>query len=232
MRTTMTDTTWRLPATLLPDGERRDLWITPGGRLTDEPPDSGAGLGAAPAEPLPGRFALPGLVDSHIHVTIRSGGPFGSSEAEETLRALPPTGVLLVRDAGSPGSVTLRLTPAQDRPRLIAAGRFLAPQGRMFAPYHDPVTPETIIPAALAEIAAGAQWVKVTADWERDEPPNWEPAVLRALVDAVHAAGARVAAHSQWAGVTEVVAAGIDSIEHGCMLDALTVSAMAARGAA
>ncbi len=238
MRSTVTGTIWRLPAILLPDGERRDLWVTPGGRLTDAAPRRGSGPaavpahGAAPGQALPGRFALPGLVDSHIHVTIRNGGPVGIPEAEETLRALPSTGVLLVRDAGSPGSVTLRLTPAPDRPRLIAAGRFLAPQGRMLAAYHDPVTPETLIPAALAEIAAGARWVKVTADWDRDQPLNWEPAVLRALVDAVHAAGARVAAHTQWAGVAAVVAAGIDSIEHGCSLDADTVATMAARGTA
>ena len=44
---------------LLPEGDQRDLWVLDG-RFTREPVDDAA--------PLPGRFALPGLVDAHAHM--------------------------------------------------------------------------------------------------------------------------------------------------------------------
>lgn len=225
--TSHADHAWRLPSTLLPSGERRDLWITAAGRLVDREPMNIVGVSP---QPLPGRFALPGLVDAHIHVTIREGAPATQAQAEETLRALPRTGITIVRDMGSPGSITLRILPAPDRPTLIAAGRFFAPTDSEFAPYHEPVTPETLITEAIREIRAGATWVKVTADWHREGPLSWEPALLARLVQAAHENGARVAAHAQWEGAGQVVAAGVDSIEHGFMLDAAAVDLLARDG--
>lgn len=210
------------PPTLLPDGEQRDLWVA-GGRLTATPVDG--------AEPLPGRFALPGLVDAHAHVSVRGREPIGLDEATANLRGYPGQGVLAVRDLGSPGSVTLDITAAGDLPRFQAAGRVHAPAGRFFPALHDPVEPDGLVDAALAEVARGARWVKVIADF-RDPELSYDPALLRRLTDAIHAAGARVAAHVQWAGVPDVVAAGVDSIEHGCSVDLRLLDRMAAVGMA
>ena len=52
---------WALPATVLPDGHERQLWVVDG-RLTSRAADA--------AEPLPGRFTLPGLVDAHAHMSL------------------------------------------------------------------------------------------------------------------------------------------------------------------
>jgi imidazolonepropionase-like amidohydrolase len=213
---------WRLPPTVLPNGQRRELWIRDG-QLTDKP--------IRGAEALPGRFALPGLVDAHAHVSTRGFAPADLSVAEANLRAMRDSGVLLVRDVGSPKSVTLQLRPGPDLPALQVAGRWLAPKGRFFDALHDPVGPEGLIEAALHEVAAGARWVKVIADW-RDPSLSYKAALLHRLVDAVHAAGARVAAHTQWQVVRDVVAAGVDSIEHGSLLDAETLALMAERGIA
>lgn len=88
-----------------------------------------------------------------------------------------------------------------------------------------------LVEAALTEVAAGARWIKVIADWMPDEL-NYDAPLLARLVEAVHGAGARVAAHSAETCVSDVVAAGVDSVEHGWLLDAGSVEALAARGAA
>jgi imidazolonepropionase-like amidohydrolase len=213
---------WRLPPILLPDGDVRDLWVVDG-RLAAAPVDG--------AVTLPGRFALPGLVDAHAHVALDGFETLDAAGAEANLRALAGRGVLLVRDLGAPRSVTLAIAPGAALPRLQAAGRWLAPSAGFFEALHEPVTAATLVDAALAEVGRGARWVKVIADWRTPEL-SFDPAILATLVQAVHAAGARVAAHVQWAGVPQVVAAGVDSIEHGCSLDAATIDRMIATGVA
>ena len=213
---------WRVPSTLLPEGDRRDVWIADG-RFSFAPVDR--------AETLPGRFALPGLVDAHAHVALANGQPLKAPQAAAALRALGGHGVLLVRDVGAPHSVTLDIVRDATLPRLIAAGRWLAPSGRFFESFHDPVRPDVLISAALTEVARGARWIKVVADWTTGEL-SYDQDALQGLVEAVHRAGARVAAHVQWTGVRDVVAAGVDSIEHGCLLDAATIEVMAAGGVA
>jgi imidazolonepropionase-like amidohydrolase len=113
-----------------------------------------------------------------------------------------------------------------------------APAGRFHAGLYAPVAPEALIDAALAEVAAGAQWVKVIADFPGPDGNwfapivNYPPELLRRLVDAVHAAGARVAAHVSGRFVREVVHAGVDSIEHGPLMDEDLLRALADRGGA
>lgn len=218
----MTRSPWRLPGVLLPEGERRDLWAVDG-RLSAEPVDG--------AELLPGRYALPGLVDAHAHLTLGPGlqvlGPCGVTDA---LRRLRDQGVLAVRDVGAPHSATLHLAPDPTLPWLQAAGRWLAPADRFYPSLHEPVPPDALIEAALAEVAAGARWVKVIADWTGPEL-SYEKGLLAQLVVAVHAAGARVAAHTAEAGVRDIVAAGVDSIEHGWSLDSGSIETMARGGA-
>lgn len=214
---------WCLPEILLPEGERRELWVVDG-RFTADPVDG--------AELLPGRFALPGFVDAHAHSAL---GPakevLGLVETAVALRRRRDEGVLAVRDLGAPHSVTLRISPEPSLPRMQAAGRWLAPTDRFYPSFHEPVAADDLIAAALAEIAAGAGWVKVIADWLPGEL-NYDAALLGRLVEAVHGAGARVAAHTAEPCVSEVVAAGVDSIEHGWLLTDADLSAMAARGAA
>lgn len=221
---------WRLPPVVLPEGDRRDLWAADG-LLTSEPIDD--------AEELPGRYALPGLVDAHCHLAIgprlRARGAHGARSALVKVR---DAGVLLVRDLGAPDSVTLEIAPNEALPTLHAAGRWLAPVGGFFPGLHEPVPADLLVGAALTEVQRGARWVKVVADWRWGEgpdsgmKPSYETEAIRGLVDAVHAAGARVAAHTQSAFVVDLVALGIDSVEHGSSLDEETLRVMAARGIA
>ena len=216
------DGPWIVPETLLAEGERAAWWVRDG-RLTSTPVDG--------ATPLPGRFALPGLVDAHAHTSVGPGGPDTLDGTVARIAALPGMGVLVVRDVGSPKSLTLRLRPDDAWPTFFAAGRWHAPAGRFYPEFHDPVEPAQLVESALAEIGNGATWIKVIADF-REPVLSYDAAVLRDLVTAAHAAGVRVAAHTQWPVVRDVVAAGVDSIEHGCLLDSETLEHMAAGGIA
>jgi imidazolonepropionase-like amidohydrolase len=218
----MVETTWRLPATVLPEGDERPLWVTDG-RLTEKPLNKG--------EALPGRFTLPGLVDAHAHLAVGRDRGLDAAAAMANLRVMRDAGVLVVRDVGAPKSITLELRPGPEDPTLLAAGRFHAREGRYYAPFYDPVEPADLIASARAEIARGATWIKVVADWRSPEL-SYDAELLQALVAVAHASGARVAAHSQWEVVRDVVAAGVDSIEHGFRLDRDTLAVMAAQGVA
>ncbi len=230
-------TAWRVRAVRLPDGAALDAGITSGGRWAGHP--------AARAEMLPGRFILPGLVDAHCHLSVAHGDDgqpvaVGLEAARANAAQARSAGVTTIRDTGSPGRVTLRLLETADGAGLVACGRFLAPQGQYFPGLHTPVEPEDLVDAALAEVAAGARWVKVIADFPVLRPgepplaptPTYPPATIKQVVQAVHAAGARVAAHSTTRNVTELIAAGIDSVEHGTALNEADVAALAARAGA
>jgi imidazolonepropionase-like amidohydrolase len=194
---------------------------------------------------LPGRFVLPGLVDAHCHLSIGTdpeGRPTGLpvDQAREKLIAARSAGVTGIRDTGSPGSVTLQLLADPAGADLVLCGRFLAPDGCYFPALHDPVPAGQLVDAAVAELAGGARWIKLVGDFpplESGQPsgpaaPTYPVEVVRRLVDAVHAAGGRVAAHTTTRHVAELIAAGIDSVEHGTELAEADLPALAARGGA
>jgi imidazolonepropionase-like amidohydrolase len=219
----------------LPFGEEAAAWwIDASGSVHDRP--------IADADLLPGGFILSGLVDAHAHPAVGSG-PAGlvaldKSAARANLLAWAQAGITLVRDLGSPGGVTLELGSGPGMPVLQAAGRFLAPAGRYFPDLLDaPVTEADLVSAAVAEIGRGAAWVKVIADFPdlaagTDAEATYRIEAIAQLVAAAHEAGARVAVHSTVPDAGQLVAAGVDSIEHGFGLDERAVHAMADRGTA
>ena len=230
-------TAWRVRMALLPDGGPVEAGITGTGRWTSRP--------AAGSEPLPGRFILPGLVDAHCHLSVgqADGGEPVALDPQATranLRQAHAAGVTAIRDTGSPGSVTLRLLASAEGAGLQACGRFLAPAGRYYPALHVPVPREQLVAAAMAEVRAGATWIKLVADFPvlnpgepaSDPSPTYPLADIQRLVEEVHRAGARVAAHSTTRYVTELIAAGIDSVEHGTALGEADIASLAARGGA
>jgi imidazolonepropionase-like amidohydrolase len=229
---------WSVHAVPLPDGDRpADMWVDAAGCLASGPVPA--------AEPLPGRYVAPGLVDAHAHPTVAgtAGGPaaLGGAEALEVLAAWAASGVCLVRDAGSPGGLALQLDLAPGMPRLQAAGRFLAPPGRYFPALLPEGVPEQLLTElALGELARGGRWVKLIADFPAvvdgmpsgPSAPTYPGEAVEAMVTAVHAAGGRVAAHVQTDMVSALVRAGVDSIEHGNAMDEAALRLMAQAGAA
>ncbi|WP_329004404.1 amidohydrolase family protein [Kribbella sp. NBC_00709] len=225
-------TTWVFDGTVLPTGDTA--------RVTFGPGEIG--------ELLPGRYGVPGFVDSHCHLTMTPGpnGPVlrGPDFAAERLGELAGAGVSAVRDVGGNREVTLELARSADdsRPLVLAAGRFLAPHGRYFPQAYEPVAPEDLLAAVEAEIADGATWLKLVGDFPEVGPdgpirgskvsPTYDLDLVEALVELAHSRNVRVAAHVNTDHVTGLIRAGIDSVEHGTALTEQDLETLGARGGA
>jgi imidazolonepropionase-like amidohydrolase len=216
--------------TLLPSGERRDLWLVDD-RVTFTP--------VAGALTVAGEgYILPGLVDAHCHLGIQSGGrPTEDVDQARSLAVVDrDAGVLAIRDAGSPIPYT-SLDDDPDVPRLARAGRHVAPPKRYLRDIGVEVG-EADLPAELARQAGhGNGWVKLVGDWiDRgvgDLAPAWDVAAMADAITAAHAAGARVAVHTfAEESVAALVRAGVDSVEHGTGLNGSDIDEMARRGTA
>ena len=144
-----------------------------------------------------------------------------------------------MRDAGSPGGLVLQLDLIPGMQRLQAAGRFLAPAGRYFPALLPEEAPQQrLTELALGELARGGRWVKVIADFPSvvdgmpsgTARPTYTSEAIEAMVTAVHAAGGLVAAHVTTDSVSQLVRAGVDSIEHGTAIDESALRLMAQTG--
>ena len=76
-----------------------------------------------------------------------------------------------------------------------------------------------VLKAVRDQIAHGADWVKVYADYHRGTgptTPTFSLEELKTLVDEAHSAGHPVSAHATTAeGMRRAILAGVDTIEHG-----------------
>lgn len=215
---------------LLDDERATDrVWVV-GDRLTLERP-------ARVDDVLEG-WVLPGLVDVHCHIGLAADGPVPDDVAREQALADRDSGVLLVRDAGSP-SDTAWVHDDADLPRLVRSGQHLARPKRYLRNFGRELAEADDLPGAMAEEAArGDGWVKLVADWidrelgpDGDLRPLWTAEQLGAGVAAAHAAGARVTAHAfSTEALPDLLAAGIDCLEHGTGLTPEMIDDVAARG--
>jgi imidazolonepropionase-like amidohydrolase len=226
------------------DGEKvwRDACIeVEGERIQSVGPCTG------PATDLTGYTAIPGLIDVHTHMTYLRTNPVTRSAraaavvflAQDNALKTLEAGVTTVRDLGASGYADIALRD------LIAAGRIVGP--RMFVAGYGlqntrgaNVTPNTahgpveVDKVARAQIAAGADWVKMYAstgsgqDVSGTETYSFEE--IKAAVDAAHALGKRIAVHSYGPdGARDAVRAGVDSLEHATDMDDDTIAEIVRR---
>ncbi|MCW2539077.1 MAG: Amidohydrolase [Frankiales bacterium] len=218
-----------LRGVFLPDEVERDVWIVDG-RLRFEPVRDAETIST-------GGWVLPGFVDAHCHIGMSPQG-FHPDEATmtEQAEANRSTGALLLRDAGSP--VDNRFVQQRDDlPRLIRAGRHIARPHRYIRGLGVEVEPADLVAEVATQAARGDGWVKIAADWiDRDLgdlAPVWPDDVLAAAVAKAHELGARVAAHVFGEdALPGLIAAGLDSIEHGSGLTDDLLDEVARRGIA
>jgi imidazolonepropionase-like amidohydrolase len=191
--------------------------------------------------------ALPGLIDVHTHITYfwdRAPGtrPRGQRRlpavsvflAQENARKTLETGVTTVRDlnAGNDMDLAMRELTASGAmigPRIFASGPGLS--ARAGAP-PDPAAMRTLVEA---RVKAGVDWIKVFGSRGGFEVVDGTQTVtfdeMKAVVDAAHALGTKVAIHSYGpTGVADAVRAGADSVEHGADVDDATLAEMHRRG--
>ncbi len=200
-----------------------------------------------------GSTVIPGMVDSHSHLTLRGGShwmdrcydPVTSliAAGRENAARLVKAGILTARDVGAPTGVdpaTTQTTPLNlsvrnslngqpGQPYIVAAGTWIGKRG--YLPIVIGVDDGAgLLDAAMHQLDLGADFVKVMLDDVGDSTAcPFSPSDLRRMVEAVHVRGARVAAHSTYLDGARVGAiAGVDSIEHGFQLDQDIASSMAA----
>ncbi|WP_327370986.1 amidohydrolase family protein [Streptomyces sp. NBC_01217] len=216
---------------VLPDREEREFWIDGEVLRTGGPPGELAGRDAEMI--VDGGWLLPGLVDVHTHPgALEPGSPFDEELLRRQLGEHRDAGVLAVRTPGTSQRMPAWVDKDPELPRVTSAGRWLATPGRFFPGFGRDVSEAELVRAAVEEAAASSGWCKVIGDWAADEPALPLP-LLTSVVEAVHAAGGRVAVHCQTAeGTRNAVLAGADSLEHGMHLDPALLDRMAAQGTA
>lgn len=214
--------------TFLPDEEPRDFWIVDG-VLTREPVRRATELAR-------NAFVVPGFVDAHCHLGLGVEGALSPEVAREQALTDLRGGTMLVRDAGSP-SDTRWMHQEPGLPRLLRSGRHVARPRRYIRNLGAEVEPEQLVEQVRHEARSGDGWVKLVGDWiDRsvgDLAPLWPADVAALAIEAAHEEGARVTAHCFGEqAVHELVAAGIDCIEHGTGLSDDGIAEMARRGTA
>ena len=186
--------------------------------------------------------------DQVLHEPLALRTIRAAKQAETTLRA----GFTTERDLGTEGAgyadvglkkaIDSGLTPG---PRLLVATRAIVAQGAYGPKGFEPgvTVPqgaeeasgvEGIVRAVRNQIAAGADVVKLYADYHYrpGEPslPTFSQAEMDAATAAAHDAGRTVAVHAVTAeGMRRAIAAGVDTIEHGDEGTAAEFKAMAAK---
>jgi imidazolonepropionase-like amidohydrolase len=200
-----------------------------------------------------GATIIPGMVDSHAHLSMPGGARWidrGFDPADDLLAVGEDNGELMVRagirwarDVGAPRgrgrdgreralSLVLRDRWAGqvDRPYVRAAGTWISRTGSL--PHGLAVEVEhaaDLVPAVTAQLDDGADLVKLYLDGPDPDAAPFSVAECAAAVAAAHERGAKVAAHSgNLAGARVAAEAGVDSVEHGFSLDADAAAALAA----
>ena len=215
----------------LPDGIERVVFVD-GDNITFEP--------VAGAELVhDGGWLIPGLVDVHTHPGSHvPGEPLDDDVLLDDLRAHVAAGVGAIRTPGIAGGVVPEWAMSDhDLPRIVPAGHWLASENGFFAGWGRQLDPSELPAAAVVEARRAGGWCKLIVDWTTGEgaarryEPSVPPDVVVEVVRAVHAAGGRVAVHSQHPdGAEAAIGAGADSLEHGMHLPLAMLDQMASRG--
>jgi imidazolonepropionase-like amidohydrolase len=202
-----------------------------------------------------GATIVPGLVDSHAHLSLPGGAQWiarGLDPSADLLEVGEDNGELMVRagirwarDVGAPRradadgreralSLVLRDRWAghRDRPYVRAAGTWLSRRGSL--PHGLAIEIEhaaDLVPAVAQQLDDGADLVKLYLDGPDADTAPFSVDEVAAAVELAHRRGAKVAAHSGLlAGARVGAEAGIDSIEHGFTLDADVAATLATHG--
>jgi imidazolonepropionase-like amidohydrolase len=198
---------------------------------------------------------VPGLVNAHAHLEME-GGPntvgfftqttpirralIAAGNARRALRA----GVTSMRDLGSGDRIALDVRDEIDRgtlpgPNIVAAGRIICMtggHGSFAGRSADGV--DQVRQAVREQRRDGATWIKFIATGGVLTPhavPGLAELTEEELtvgVTEAHRLGLRTAAHAIGpAGIRNALRAGIDSIEHGHLIDDAGIELLVERGA-
>lgn len=190
-----------------------------------------------------GMFAIPGLIDSHVHF-FQSGGLYTRPDAidlrsvraytdelqwikenlHDTFARYIRAGITSVVDAGGPfWNYDVRAQAAQTilAPRVMVAGPLISSVERaILDPYNDPpIVKIDTVEAAKAlidrELAAHTDYVKFWWVLSPDRPAAAFEPIARAAIDYAHQRGARVIVHATELETARLaVESGTDILAH------------------
>jgi imidazolonepropionase-like amidohydrolase len=180
---------------------------------------------------------LPGLIDSHVHLSLGTRGSYeemmgetdgvhlmtGIINAREVLHA----GITTVKEAGARNQVALDLREGWRRgliesPRLIVSGRPLTvPGGHFHFCNENECRDADEVRMRVSQLAGeGVDFIKIMASGggtrgTSNREPSFSEEEIRAAVDEAHKFGRTVSAHCEaYDSVGNAARAGVDVLEH------------------
>ena len=202
-----------------------------------------------------GRTAVPGLINTHAHITLDAlnlatprrynadGENLGILQAAARAHRALRNGITTIRDCNAPGRTTFALRTAFTQrlmkgPRLYVSGcAICATGGHMNAISFEADGPDEVVKGVRQQVKAGADFIKLVADGTTTSSGGGQPELqmmaeeMRAGVEVAHRLGKRVSAHAvSRGGVRESLSAGVDCIEHGYDLTDDLIATMKAQG--
>jgi imidazolonepropionase-like amidohydrolase len=195
------------------------------------------------------RYAgIPGMIDSHTHVTYYwDGAPDTTPRrqpprhvavqvflAQENARKALEAGVTTIRDLNAAGGADIAMRDLINMGAMTGPRMFVSGTGIRSAAGRPGVTDPVAEAASQAKavLDGGADWVKVFASTggfdnvTGDQTMSYEE--MKAIVDTAHAAGHKVAIHSYGpAGARDAIRAGTDTLEHATDMDDDTIAELA-----
>ncbi len=199
---------------------------------------------------------LGNLKDLSATATLRMSSAQGALWGVRNLGVWMSKGFTTLRDPGESdlgyGQLALRNSVNMgliSGPRMVSAGNYISVSGGhgdddSLAPDQElarrPNLADSVDDVGRAvrrDIKFGADWIKLMATGGVSDPMSdfnvqeLSEEQMRRAVDVAHRAGKKVMAHAEGtAGIKAAVRAGVDSIEHGTMLDEEGAKLMAERG--
>src|SRR6266478_2666769 len=180
---------------------------------------------------LTGRTIMPGIINAHGHVGLVAGGQnradaYTRENVQPQLLQYERYGVTSVLTLGLNRDLVYELRDEQRRgavpgASLFTAGRGIgAPDGAPPVPVapdqvYRPTTPTEAVAAVQETAAHKPDFVKIWVDDVFGKFPKMEPAVFKAVIEAAHAAGIKVASHVFYlADAKAVIENGVDALAH------------------
>ncbi|WP_127818036.1 amidohydrolase family protein [Microbacterium sp. CPCC 204701] len=192
----------------------------------------------APARHFPGATILPGLIESHAHLSYdgKAGTKkrsFGRSAPNlvavmiASVRELLSVGVTTVRDLGARDNLSIEVRDAVAEglvrgPRMLVAGAQITTTGGHTWQNHGRAdSPDELRKLVRSHHKAGVDLIKInaTGGFMTAKSAPWfaqfSVEEMAAVVEEAHRLGKKVAAHAHGVeGIERAVAAGVDTIEH------------------
>lgn len=189
---------------------------------------------------------IPGLIDSHTHMTFYWDPASGTNPlrqpprhvavrvflAQANAKKVIEAGVTTVRDLTGFDGADLALRDLIAMGQVNGPRMFVSGAGIREAAYRRPGVTDPVAEAVKltkAIIDSGADWVKIYGSTGGADDVTGKETVtydeMKAIIDTAHAAGRKVAVHSYGpAGARDAIRAGTDTLEHATDMDDATIA--------